>query len=699
MSTDSQAPLFSFAVFGDTHLTADEVSSPTSHVRFAMGRTRHLVTLVNELAPDFSIHMGDVVAPLQGSEAYTQAVERSKRLLRALKSPMYLVPGNHDLGDKPMVRTAAPYADEVSVTAFEQYWGESYSAFSFGDCCFILLNASLLGTGTKSEERMRAWLLRELEASRGARAFLFLHYPIYLHDPGEISHYDNVDEPSRSWLLALLEEYRVQATFSGHAHNFFYNRYGATDMYVLPAISHVRADFGDLFRADSVEEHGWADYAKLGFFFVRVYADRYDMRFVRTYGKTAIEGASSAAPHVSDVEREATFGVFMRHPWASVSEMSCVFVDDLVRKEARDQWPILALWELGVERLRIPLQDLMKPASQAYARALASRGGTFAVFTVGLPSPGELATLSQCKDFVGSLEILLTPTMLADSLPELEAVTGNVGLATFLSLLETGEVIGRGIRVRSGCIEQDFEYLRHVCTDERVTHAFDGLAFEIEPGVDPWRGISEAKAFAASLGLVARCHVSMRDTSEPGSPTDTPLWAVGRVVETYLAALTHPDVEVYVDTAVSHDRGFRIYYGFVDRRGNPTPCHHAIRQLGCLFAQRRVSAVVPFATSSGVRGFSLSTEAGPAFIVLPGANTPVWDIGVIPYDRMTALRGEGEGCFVDLVSGRRESCRWSRHEGPLGSGVQFRTFASVEITGPGAFLTGVPEILSQEVAS
>ena len=62
-----------------------------------------------------------------------------------------------------------------------------------------------------------------------------MHYPLYIGAPEEPGSYDNVDEPGRSWLLGLFDRYGVEAAYSGHVHNYFYNRHGETRMYTVPA--------------------------------------------------------------------------------------------------------------------------------------------------------------------------------------------------------------------------------------------------------------------------------------------------------------------------------------------------------------------------------------------------------------------------------------------------------------------------------
>ena len=44
----------------------------------------------------------------------------------------------------------------------------------------------------------------------GRRVFLFMHYPPYIHHPGERSSYDNIDEPGRSWMLAQMQRQGIE---------------------------------------------------------------------------------------------------------------------------------------------------------------------------------------------------------------------------------------------------------------------------------------------------------------------------------------------------------------------------------------------------------------------------------------------------------------------------------------------------------
>jgi predicted phosphodiesterase len=91
-----------FAVVADTHMNQSEdySSSPYSCNKLANARTRYVIAELNELAPDFVVHLGDIVHPVPELPTYDEAAEHFKTLTKDLRAPLHVVPGNHDVGDK-----------------------------------------------------------------------------------------------------------------------------------------------------------------------------------------------------------------------------------------------------------------------------------------------------------------------------------------------------------------------------------------------------------------------------------------------------------------------------------------------------------------------------------------------------------------------------------------------------------------------
>ena len=96
--------IFSFAVITDTHTNEDEevCSSPFPVNRLANGRTRYVFNALNGHDLSFVIHVGDIIHPVPSmSERYERAAALFHKSARALRHDLFLVPGNHDIGDKP----------------------------------------------------------------------------------------------------------------------------------------------------------------------------------------------------------------------------------------------------------------------------------------------------------------------------------------------------------------------------------------------------------------------------------------------------------------------------------------------------------------------------------------------------------------------------------------------------------------------
>ena len=172
---------------------------------------------------------------------------------------------------------------------------------------------------------------------RAASLLVYPITPLYLNHPQEAEHYDNISEPARSWLLSLLETYNVEAVFTAHSHNFFYNRYFNTDLYALPAVAFVRPDFSELFGIPPASEFGRNDVEKLGFVLVSVDEAGYHIESIRSHG--LIEGQEEAivsyprslGSHSTD-KRTMPIGVPLRHAWAHSIEMPTDNLDEFTRK-------------------------------------------------------------------------------------------------------------------------------------------------------------------------------------------------------------------------------------------------------------------------------------------------------------------------------------------------------------------------------
>lgn len=182
---------FRFVVLTDTHINASETetSSPWSINRHSNARARAAVTAINKLAPDFAVHLGDVIQPLPGHAGYDEASRRAGDILDQLKCPLTIIPGNHDVGDKPLTWNPAKPVSDFFVNAFRRDYGHDRVCFEHAGCVFVGIDAQLLNSGLDFEIEQWDWIERTLQTANGKRIFFFVHYPPFICAPDEHEHY------------------------------------------------------------------------------------------------------------------------------------------------------------------------------------------------------------------------------------------------------------------------------------------------------------------------------------------------------------------------------------------------------------------------------------------------------------------------------------------------------------------------------
>ena len=142
MNPHKTNPIFSFCIVTDGHVNPEEdvSSSPWVSNHMANGRNRYVVQMLNQIKPDFVIHMGDLIHPVPSLPTYGTAAELFHKIFKPLNCPLHLMPGNHDIGDKPSSWTPAEIINEPFIEQYEKHFGKNYSSFDFDKSHFILLN-------------------------------------------------------------------------------------------------------------------------------------------------------------------------------------------------------------------------------------------------------------------------------------------------------------------------------------------------------------------------------------------------------------------------------------------------------------------------------------------------------------------------------------------------------------------------------
>lgn len=585
--------IFTFAVISDTHVNSEEDScnSPFPVNARANARFRYVVADLNRRAVDFVMHLGDVVHPVPETGAlYGQAAEAYRDIVADLKMPIHLIPGNHDIGDLPFDGAPANPTTSQMIDAWSKEFGAQYQVVIKDDVRFLLLNAQLIGSGLADEVVQREWVEAEL-AARNMRTMLMLHHPPFLSAPDEPDHYDNMSPPGREWVLELLKKHSIEAMFAGHAHNFWYNRYETTDFYLASSTSFIRQDYSEMLRSTPPEgsEFGRDDRAKLGYFIINVYEQGHVMHFVRTYGAELAEGVSlkkvldPSAPAPRE-NAKPLIGFDLRQNWAEISEVApSGGLDEFDRKFVRNDYPLLALIEMGVRGIRIPMTDLRYPDRRARLGALQHLGFRPTLFTFGVPQGTDWALLRDNAALFEDWEMTVNWEDLGPQSEAIKRTHQETGLPVYISRMRTkADLEAGGVYfhvINHGFNPQDTAQLDQL--GELRQKGIAGAVFRMSLKEQTEEFLRDTDMAVTSRGLLGSVHLRVAHDNPAQLHNDEAQTQtrVGIAMNT-VQSLT--STRVFCDTLVDVDRGYFVRMGAIDRACNPRGLWSVVRdaQLG-----------------------------------------------------------------------------------------------------------------------
>jgi serine/threonine-protein phosphatase CPPED1 len=170
------------------------------------------VDAINRLRPAFVVICGDLVNNRNDRrqlEAFRQTVATLDKEI-----PLYLVPGNHDLGNVPTPKTIGHY---------RRNFGPDYYSFNRGGWTFVVLNSVLIKAPSKAQDEAQEqlrWLTATLDTARTRKSsvIVFQHHPWFVRYPNEPNGYYNVPRKTRKEYLDLLVSHNASYVFAGHLH-------------------------------------------------------------------------------------------------------------------------------------------------------------------------------------------------------------------------------------------------------------------------------------------------------------------------------------------------------------------------------------------------------------------------------------------------------------------------------------------------
>ena len=536
------------ALMGDSHIEPDTDPMPRSNRRAAA-----IVARINAEPFDAVVHLGDVVHPLPSMPNAAAAWRSAETILQELRTSLHVVPGNHDIGDKSLDWLPAKAVRTEWARAFAQRFGSTCRALDRGPLRLLFLNAPLFNSGLQLEAEQ--WRALETLLGKGGerRLFAFLHYPPFLVQADEPSHYDNLDEPARGRLLDLLSRSSCEALFCGHVHHRFLNRHAGMDIHTVPATAFTRRDYVEThpLAPSQEQEFGRNLATKLGFLELAIHEKGYRTRFRRLDGDFA-----TATPHA--------LGVDLRHNWCEVRDLPFnPPTDAFQRRRVRDDRAALALLDLGIRRARVPVGDLLDPVARERMVLLADHGVRWTVFVLA-PLPAAAVRLLREHDWmIEAVEVIGETRGVALELPVVSAplVTSHETVAGTSNLTQ---FTGWGLTL---------DALRNL--PPGLPEGMAGWVLYL-PWQAPLRAtVDAAAALASSRGW--RLHVTVGLMAErPDLAVLDDAAIAGRVEEAVGLARRQPHITCFLDTFEDIDRGYFVRRGLIDRRGDPTPAGLAL---------------------------------------------------------------------------------------------------------------------------
>jgi hypothetical protein len=580
-------PLFTFAIITDTHIRPAELdeSSPFPVNNLANDRARYAIASIKENDPAFVLHLGDMVHPLPHLPTYKDACAEAHEIFAPLRPIMHFMPGNHDIGDKPNPDAPAGPADDHTISQYEEQFGASYHSFERENCLFVVINSSLVNSGATQEVEQREWLETTLKNAPGRRIFLCSHYPPYIYSTDEQSHYDNYAEPGRSWLVGLVEQYKIEAVFSGHVHQFFYNRIRESRLYCFLSTSFVRQDYAEMYAIEPPEEFGRNDTGKFGYALVDVFENRHEVRFAPTDGNELAKGAVLPADRAQWRSHPTTsITVPLRHAWATPIDLPFNGpMEEFARKRTRNDYTLMRLHQMGLTRVRVPLTDLIDPQMRERIVDYHSTGIRFSYFSLGVPKTSVIELLSEYRELTGQLEIVGASDDLLDlsrnfaRLAALDKIPIVIG-KSHSSKHEPEQGSKFAHSVSSGFKWEKREVVLAALRSADLERRISGLVFQINLGDDLGRRLRNTDAFAATNELTIDVNIRLANPNPAVANFDDAAIAA-RIAEAVEIAPELQLTSLQLDTFVDVDRGYNPRHGLIDR-------HYNFRTAGGALASR-----------------------------------------------------------------------------------------------------------------
>jgi len=574
--------MFSFGIITDTHIRAPsgDTSSPYAVNDLANDRARYAVALLKAQAPEFVVHLGDMVHPLPEMSVYESACTEAKDIFKSLGENLHYVPGNHDVGDKPVLSGPAAIVTKPGLQKYQAQFGPSWKYFNYKNCCFIIINSSLINATLDDAQHQREWLESTFSNNAGQRFIVFSHYPLFVHDPEESEHYDNIANPGRQHLLELFWKHKVEIVFSGHVHHFFYANENDCAFYVLPATSFTRQDYAELFGISPASEFGRDDVGKYSVALVHIADDGHELQLISTEGKTLDK--SAAASGIAQQKQIKTkrngLTVSLRHAWHESRYLPYNGpMEEFGRKLARNDYDLLRLLQMGIQDVRVPIQDLTSGDSRKRIQDYHALGIRFHFFCLAELWPSAIPAVEKWTELVASIEYVISGKPETWSIAQLNLPSVCPVSISYASsgAQQTDSNKPFAHSVSTGFLWSERSQVFTLLRALPATHTVDSILFQIPWEADLPAIIEEMSSEFSTLPW--NCHIYLRlANSNPALANFDDKEITERMQAAIQLAAGDTKLHLFVDTFMDIDRGYSPRHGLIDRLNNLRSIGHKL---------------------------------------------------------------------------------------------------------------------------
>lgn len=206
----------------------DDPAAPSIH---------HLeqILWINRTKPAFTVYVGDLIEGQNSGhpglmEKQWEAFDRATLIL---KSPYFMVAGNHDIWDAK--------SDEY----YRGRYGPANYSWDFGKCHFTVICRDYPAKGRFFDAGQLAWLAKDLESAAPA-----LHRFVFVHEPLWLSNDPYLSERWMAEIHPLLVKHKVDTVFAGHEHIYAHDEIAGL-RYIVAGCGGGELQYGDWPQAGS----------------------------------------------------------------------------------------------------------------------------------------------------------------------------------------------------------------------------------------------------------------------------------------------------------------------------------------------------------------------------------------------------------------------------------------------------------------